>query len=53
MENLELVMSMIDEMLDTKRKRHIIGGILMSASLFFGGLALTTITIKTEEMDYE
>lgn len=53
MENLELVISMIDEMLDTKRKRHIIVGILMSVSLFFRGLALTTITIKTEEMDYE
>ena len=53
MENLELVIPMIDEMLDTKRKRRIIVGILMSASLFFRGLVLATITIKTEEMDYE
>jgi hypothetical protein len=36
----------IDEMLDTKRKRHIIGGILLGTSLFFGVLAFTTMTIK-------
>lgn len=37
---------MIDEMLDTKRKRHIIGGALLSASLFLGGLAITALSIK-------
>lgn len=37
---------MIDNMLSTKQKRHIIGGILLSASLFLGGLAFTAITIK-------
>lgn len=36
-------------MLDTKRKRHITGGILLSVSLLFGGLALTVMTIKNEE----
>jgi len=40
---------MLDHVLDTGRKRHIVGGVLLSASLFFGGLALTAITIKTEE----
>ena len=39
--------------LDTTRKRHIIGGILISASLLFGGLAVTVMTIKTEENEYE
>ena len=38
----------MDYILDTKRKRHITGGILLSASLLFGGLALTVMTIKTE-----
>lgn len=38
--------SMMDFILDTKRKRHITGGILLSASLLFGGLALTVMTIK-------
>ena len=40
---------MLDYALDTQRKRHIIGGVLLSASLFFGGLALTAMTIKPEE----
>lgn len=29
--------------MDGKRKRHITGGILLSASLLFGGLALTVL----------
>jgi hypothetical protein len=43
--------SMLDLVLDTKRKRHITGGILLSASLLFGGLALTIMTIQGEEED--
>ena len=44
--DMEMVISTIDEMLDTKRKRHIIGGTLLSASLFLGGLAITALSIK-------
>lgn len=40
---------MMDFILDTKRKRHITGGILLSASLLFGGLALTVMTINEGE----
>ena len=36
----------LDYLTDTKRKRHMVGGILMSVSLFFGGLAFTMMTIK-------
>ena len=43
------LISMLDYVLDTKRKRHITGGILLSVSLLFGGLALTVMTIKNEE----
>lgn len=32
--------------LDTRQKRHIIGGTLISVSLLFGGLAITIITAK-------
>lgn len=34
---------------NTKSKRHMVGGILMSVSLFFGGLAFTMMTIKGED----
>lgn len=48
MEGIERVFAIIDQLLDTKRKRHIAGGILMSVSMLFGGLALTVITLKLE-----
>lgn len=43
------LVSLIDYILDTKRKRHFMGGILLSASLLFGGLALTVMTIHEED----
>ena len=49
MERLERILSMLDHALSTKKKRHIAGGILMSMSLTFGGLAITIITIKQED----
>ena len=49
MDALEGIIFALDGMLDTKRKRHIAGGILLSASLLFGGLALTIMTIRNEE----
>lgn len=49
MNRLENMMASLDYLLSTKRKRHIVGGILMSASLLFGGLAFTVVTLKTEK----
>lgn len=49
MDRLETVISILDYTLGTKRKQHIVGGILLSVSLLFGGLALTVITLKPEE----
>ena len=46
MDILEGLIYSIDTMLDTKRKRHIVGGILLSSAFLFGGLAITTVTIK-------
>jgi hypothetical protein len=42
------LVSLLDESLNTKRKRHIVGGILLNISLLCGGLAITVITLKTE-----
>ena len=53
MDKLEAVLSMLDYSLDTKRKRHIAGGILMSVSLLFGGLAFTVMSLKTEDTKHE
>ena len=48
MDSLENVFLFLDYLTDTKRKRHVVGGVLMSASLFFGGLAFTFMSIKGE-----
>lgn len=53
MDGIENLMSMLDYILDTKRKRHIMGGVLLSVSMLFGGLALTVMTIKKEEDEHE
>lgn len=53
MNNLEGVIYMLDSVLDTNRKRHITGGILISISMLFGGLALTVMTIKSDNDDNE
>ena len=53
MERLMRILSMLDHSLETKKKRHIAGGILMSVSMLFGGLAITVITLKTEEIKNE
>ncbi len=44
MEWFEGFVTTLDYILNTKRKRHITGGILLSISALFGGLALTIIT---------
>lgn len=49
MNQFEFLISAIDEALNTRRKRHILGGILMSVSFLFGGLTITVMTLKMEE----
>lgn len=46
MDALEQLVYSLDEILDTKRKRHIVGGILLSLSALFGGLAATVLTVR-------
>lgn len=53
MDILDDFINLLDSILDSKRKRHITGGILLSAALLFGGLAVTVVTIKNEEDYYE
>ena len=53
MDTIESLISMLDFTLDTKRRRHIVGGILLSISMLFGGLALTAMTLRSEEKNNE
>lgn len=49
MGQLEYFMYLIDHAIDTKQKRHITGGILISMSLMLCGLAFTVMTTKEDE----
>lgn len=51
MDRLEEAMSTLVFLTGNRKKRHIIGGVLLSVSLLFGGLALTVMSIKSEEKD--
>lgn len=51
MDRLEEAMSAIVYLTGNRKKRHIIGGVLLSVSLLFGGLAMTVMSIKNEEID--
>ena len=53
MERFDSLLSMLDQILDTKKKRHLAGGVLMSVSLLFGGLAVTVLTLKAEDQKNE
>lgn len=47
------ILNSIDYILNTSKKRHIVGGVLLSASALLGGLALTIMTIRRDEQEYE
>jgi len=49
MNRIEAIMDTLDRLLGTKRKRHIAGGMLVSASLLFGGLAFTVLSMRSED----
>ena len=49
MDGFEALVQLLDYTLDSKRKRHIVGGILLSVSVMFGGLAITAITLKGDK----
>ncbi len=46
MGNIQKVIDELNYLLSDKNKKHIIGGILISISLFFAGLAVTSLTLN-------
>lgn len=51
MERTKRLLLTIEHLVATRSKRHIVGGILLSTSIFLGGLALTVLSTKVEEKD--
>lgn len=52
-DTVETLITTVDNMLNTKRKRHLTGGILFSCSALFGCLAITVITLSKEKFEDE
>lgn len=52
-ELIDNILNSIDYVLNTSKKRHIVGGVLLSASALLGGLALAIMTIRSEEKNEE
>lgn len=53
MENIKRFIASVEHILNTKKKRHIIAGILFSTSIFCGGLALTVMSTRIEENEHD
>lgn len=51
MERTKKLLSTIEHLISTKRRRHIIAGVLLNAVLFADGLAATVLSIKIDEKD--
>lgn len=51
MERAKRLLSTIEHLISTKRRRHIVAGALLSVALFAGGLAATVLSIKIDERD--
>ena len=50
LEIIEETVEIVDSAISTSRRRHIVGGVLLSVSLLFAGLAVTAITLKQEDI---
>lgn len=48
MYSLDEGVDILDSLLDSDRKRHIVGGMLISIGIMCFGLALTAITLKED-----
>lgn len=53
MDHIKKFITTLEHLVSTKKKRHIVGGILLSTSVFLGGLALTVMSAKVEENEDE
>ena len=49
MPDIGSIVELADYILSSPRRRHIVGGTLLSVSFLFGGLALTALTIRKDE----
>lgn len=51
--SIQEIIYFVDFSLNSKRKRHITGGVLISLATLFAGLAITTITVNREDEEHD
>lgn len=49
MDRAKRIIATLEHLVSSRKKKHIVGGILLSTSIFLGGLALTVMSTKVEE----
>lgn len=49
MDYAKRLISTFEHLVSTRSKKHIVAGVLLSASIFLGGLAFTAMSVKLEE----
>jgi hypothetical protein len=53
MDYAKRLISTLEQLVDTRSKKHIVGGVLLSAAVFLSGLAVTALSIKIKEESNE
>ena len=53
MDYAKRLISTLEQLVDTRSKKHIVGGVLLSAAIFLSGLAVTALSIKIKEESNE
>lgn len=46
LERIDIWVDQLDSLLNTRKKRHMMGGVLISMSALLSGIAITIMTIK-------
>lgn len=49
-EHINVWFARVDAVLDTRKKRHMVGGVLISISALLSGLAITIMTLKEDKV---
>ena len=53
MEKIEMLLDLMEYVTKSRKRKHFVGGLLLSAAFFFAGIALTTMTISLEDDNQE
>ena len=53
MEKIEMLLDLMEYVTKSRKRKHFVGGLLLSAAFFFAGIAVTTMTISLEDNEQD